>query len=133
MPVGKAYLDSWKVLRLKEAPTQALISVGVGDFRNSSLGPYRELAIAVDDTSVSDQVQEIHLDCNSFLRCQEKLPACSHTFMLQSFTSSEAALQTARAAGITAAKSSRPTSAEELTGQVEIFRDEPLALHPSFQ
>lgn len=35
--------------------------------------------VQVDDTSVSDQVQEIHLDCNSFLRCQEKLPACSHT------------------------------------------------------
>jgi len=100
----------WKLLRLgldaketKEIQTQALMSVGVGDFRNTSCGPYRELAIAVP----ACEGEEIYLDCGSFMRCQEKLPHCSHMFMLRSFASTEAAVRSAHAAGIAAEFSSR--------------------------
>ncbi|CAJ1331676.1 unnamed protein product [Effrenium voratum] len=130
----------WRVLRLQD-PTQALMSVGVGDFRNSSCGPYRELAIAVPACE-----EELQLDCGSFLRCQEKLPPCAHTFMLQSYASTEAAVRAIRSSGISAELSSsfdfsvespnspaKPSSLrfavatpfeELLTGEVEVFRQD---------
>ena len=134
----------WKLLRLgdaqtKEIQTQALMSVGVGDFRNTSCGPYRELAIAVP----ACEGEEIYLDCGSFMRCQEKLPHCSHMFMLRSFASTEAAVRSAHAAGIaaefssrfdfsvnTSGKSSRlafavgSASNELLMGEVEVVKNE---------
>ncbi|CAE7441715.1 unnamed protein product [Symbiodinium natans] len=41
------------------------------------------------------------------MHCQDKLPACAHTFMFRSYASNEVAVQNARSAGISASLSTR--------------------------
>merc|ERR1712032_652516 len=78
---------------------RALISVGVGDFTNTSSGPYRELAIAFPACEASEPLE---LGCNTFSACQSQLPDCAHTYMFQSVVSHEAALWLARGMGVDA-------------------------------
>ncbi|CAE7942075.1 unnamed protein product [Symbiodinium sp. KB8] len=95
----------WRPVQLSEdgKEPRALMSVGIGDFRNTSSGPYRELAIAFP----ACENEDIVLDCGSFMHCQDKLPACAHTFMFRSYASNEAAVLSVRSAGISAQLSTR--------------------------
>ncbi|CAE7651037.1 STE20 [Symbiodinium sp. CCMP2456] len=96
---------------------RALMSVGIGDFRNTSSGPYRELAIAFP----ACENEDIVLDCGSFMHCQDKLPACAHTFMFRSYASNEAAVLSARSAGISAQLSTRFEFSREKAGRGHIL------------
>ncbi|CAE7211889.1 unnamed protein product [Symbiodinium sp. CCMP2592] len=109
----------WRPVQLSEdgKEPRALMSVGIGDFRNTSSGPYRELAIAFPACENEDVV----LDCGSFMHCQDKLPACAHTFMLRSYASNEAAVLSARSAGISAQLSTRFEFSLEKAGRGHIL------------
>eukprot|EP00439_Symbiodinium_sp_Y106_P085246 s1099_g27.t4 len=109
----------WRPVQLSEdgKEPRALMSVGIGDFRNTSSGPYRELAIAFPACENEDVV----LDCGSFMHCQDKLPACAHTFMFRSYASNEAAVLSARSAGISAQLSTRFEFSLERAGRGHIL------------
>lgn len=94
----------WRPLRIftkaatseDSRPTRALFSVGVGDFHNTSAGPYRELAMAFPACEASEAVE---LSCRSFVACQDKLPDCAYTYMFRSWVSCDAGLHSGRQGG----------------------------------
>merc|ERR1711862_431836 len=82
-----------------EKSERAMLSIGVGDFRNTSAGAYRELVIAFPSC---DRLEAPELECASFATCQSQLPDCSRTYMFRSFVSREAALWIERSFGVDA-------------------------------
>lgn len=83
----------------ENTPRRALLSLGVGDFRNTSVGPYQEMIIAFP---ACESAKAMQLPCSNFVACQARLPDCAHTYMLRSFVSREVALKRVRAAGVEA-------------------------------
>lgn len=81
---------------------RAMLSVGVGDFRNTSSGPYFELALAFPACQVPAEEEALVLPCSSFITCQDQLPDCSHTYMFKSWANHVQAVQHIREGGINA-------------------------------
>eukprot|EP00930_Biecheleria_cincta_P075186 TRINITY_DN62360_c0_g1_i1.p1 TRINITY_DN62360_c0_g1~~TRINITY_DN62360_c0_g1_i1.p1 ORF type:complete len:433 (-),score=64.33 TRINITY_DN62360_c0_g1_i1:55-1353(-) len=92
----------WRGLRISDEALEGraprvLLSVGIGSFRNTSIGAYKELAIAFPSC---ESEKDITLECKNFISCQSRFPDCAYTFMFRSFASTEAAVALGRAVSI---------------------------------
>jgi len=74
------------------------LSIGIGQFKNTSIGSYLELALAFPACE-----EEAHaLPCDSFMACQDKMPDCAHTYMHTNFVSDPEIAKQIRLGGINA-------------------------------
>lgn len=82
---------------------RSLLSIGVGDFLDTSGGAYRELAIAFPACEAATVGSTLPpLTCASFAACQVELPDCTHTYMFVSFVTQATMLQHIREGGVDA-------------------------------
>lgn len=85
---------SWKPLNIAGSEpdsVRALFSVGIGNFRNTTAGPYKEMAVAFPACLADGEPEPLKLRCRSFIDCQDQHPDCTHTYMFWSVANDESA------------------------------------------